>query len=85
MVAAPTATGCEGLDDAATTDHSCSPSYVDENEFGRISAQQAAPGALINWGVYPKNKNYARYVARLYIDSRKLGVVRTRTTSRTEP
>jgi hypothetical protein len=70
-VAVLTATGCEGLDDAATTDHSCSPSYVDENKFGRISAQQATPGGSIAWGVYP-TKQYARYVARLYIDSRKL-------------
>jgi hypothetical protein len=51
--------------------HSCSPSYVDENEFGRISAQQAGPAASIQWGIYPK-KSYKRYVVRLYIDGRKL-------------
>lgn len=73
VIAVAAASGCEGLDDAGTTTHSCSPSYVDENKFGRISAQQAGPGARINWGVYPKKKDYVRYVARLYIDSRKLG------------
>jgi hypothetical protein len=62
---------CEPIGDSATTEHSCSPSYVAENEFGRISAQQPGPGAAIAWGVYPK-KDYARYVVQLYIDSRKL-------------
>jgi hypothetical protein len=65
-----TLTGCEPIEDSGTQ-HSCSPSYVDENEFGRISAQQAGPGKAIAWGVYPK-KTYARYVVRLYVDSRKL-------------
>jgi hypothetical protein len=64
--------GCEPIGGGASTEHSCSPSYVDENHFGRIAAQQAGPGAAILWGVYPK-KTYVRYVARLYIDSRKLG------------
>jgi hypothetical protein len=63
---------CEPIGDGATTEHSCSPSYVDQNKFGRIAAQQAGPGAAILWGVYPK-RTYVRYVARLYIDSRKLG------------
>lgn len=57
--------------DATDTTHSCSPSYVAENEFGRISAQQHGPGAAIAWGVYPK-RSYQRYVVRLYIDARKL-------------
>jgi hypothetical protein len=64
--------GCAPTADTAETMHSCSPSYVDENKFGRISAQQAGPGAAIAWGVYPK-KSYVRYVVRLYIDNRKLG------------
>lgn len=62
---------CEPIGDSATTEHSCSPSYVDQNKFGRIAAQQAGPGEAILWGVYPK-KIYVRYVARLYIDNRKL-------------
>jgi hypothetical protein len=65
-------TGCAPLDPDSSTVHSCSPSYVDQNEFGRISAQQAGPGAAIAWGVYPR-RPYERYVARLYIDARKLG------------
>jgi hypothetical protein len=65
------ATACEPIGGSATTEHSYSPSYVDQNEFGRIAAQQAGPGAAILWGVYPK-KPYVRYVARLYIDNRKL-------------
>jgi hypothetical protein len=48
-------TACEPIGDGATTEHSCSPSYVDQNEFGRIAAQQAGPGEKIQWGVYPKN------------------------------
>jgi len=62
---------CAGVGNTAETTHSCSPSYVDEDEFGRVSAQQAGPGALIQWGVYPK-RSYQRYTVRLYIDSRKL-------------
>ena len=63
---------CEGVGNTTETRHSCSPGYVDENDFGRVSAEQAGPGALIQWGVYPK-RSYQRYVVRLYIDSRKLG------------
>lgn len=63
---------CAGVGNTAETTHSCSPSYVDENDFGRVTARQAGPGALIQWGVYP-NRSYKRYVVRLYIDSRKLG------------
>jgi hypothetical protein len=38
---------CAPVSDAGETTHSCSPSYVDENQFGRIAAQQAGPGDLI--------------------------------------
>jgi hypothetical protein len=51
--------------------HSCSPSYVDRNQFGRISAQQEGPGAGLAWGVYP-SRAFVRIVVRVYAGSRKV-------------
>ena len=71
-LAIATIPACAGAGDPTETVHSCSPSYVDENDFGRISAQQSGPGGSIAWGVYPE-KQYVRYVARISIDGRKRG------------
>ena len=65
------AMGCQAARDAATTEHPCSPSYIDSNEFGRISAQQAKAGADVLWGVQP-NVPFERIVVRVYAGSRKV-------------
>jgi hypothetical protein len=64
------AIGCTPADDA-TTVHSCSPSYVDANESGRISAQQKGPGQSVQWGVYPR-AHFVRLVVRVYAGGRKV-------------
>jgi hypothetical protein len=47
------------------------PSYVDRNAFGRLSAQQSAPGGSVAWGVAPTAR-YVRVVVRVYAGTRKV-------------
>jgi hypothetical protein len=51
--------------------HSCWPSYIDRNEFGRISAQQLSRGSGLAWGVFP-SVPFVRLVVRVYAGGRKV-------------
>ncbi len=62
---------CAAVGGDESTVHSCSPSYVDRNDFGRIAAQQAGPGAAVAWGVYPRMP-FVRIVVRVYAGGRKV-------------
>lgn len=70
VTVATTATECASVEDADTI-HSCSPSYIDENELGRLAVQQPGPRTTVAWGVYPKLPA-ARYVVSVYAGARKV-------------
>lgn len=61
--------GCASTVRVGSPQHSCSPGFFPENEFGSISAQQRGPGEGIQWGVYPKVPA-VRYVVDIYLNNK---------------
>ena len=64
--------GCTGVEVSPPVD-SCSPSYQAPSKFGRFAAQQAGPGAAIQWGAYPGPKYRGnRYEVAVYLGGVKV-------------